>query len=305
MASMVTALSIMVATLMAGNGIEVRSATDCPSSDAILAKLRPLLSAVDKDDIAWVDAATPSPTGEPEVSVRLVRSDASVVADRRLLVQGTCDEMADTVATVLAAWETPQVSQPLPMVEVAVPTAAPSQSQVARPRRLGLRLGAGGGAGFVGGAAATGSLELRARWSQLPVYARGAATGQSSREDSLDSGSVVWRRTFLSLGLGWERKPVPTPYWQASIDAAVSLSWLTASGQGFTPDRRQDAFELGASGALRAERIFGSWSLWLEGRACLWPNQQRAVLSNPVSSSTPLPRLDLMATVGVSRVVFR
>ena len=45
-----------------------------------------------------------------ELHLLLVRADAGVVGDRRLLMQGTCQDMAEAVATVIAAWET----QPLP-----------------------------------------------------------------------------------------------------------------------------------------------------------------------------------------------
>ena len=98
----------VVVALLAVDAIEVRSFTDCPSSDAIAAKLRPLLpdgpAQESRGDVAWVDPVAQVEGGAAEVRLRLVRSDATLVVDRRLVVEGSCDDMADTLATVLAAW---------------------------------------------------------------------------------------------------------------------------------------------------------------------------------------------------------
>src|SRR5512141_1194576 len=94
-------LSLVLATLAAGQGMDVRSSTDCPSGPSIMAKLAPLLVGHGEDgDVAWIDLAAPEPNQPPALRMRLVRAETNVVADRRLPVQGTCDDMADTVATV-------------------------------------------------------------------------------------------------------------------------------------------------------------------------------------------------------------
>jgi len=302
---MVIAFPIMVATLVAGNGIDVRSASDCPSSEAIQARLRPLLSGVgEADDTAWVEAAGSGPNGRSELHVRLVRPDASVVADRRLSLQGGCDEMADTVATVLAAWETPQASQPSQSIDLSAHAIPPTEPARATRRRTDLRLGASGGAGFVGGAAATGSLELLVGRAGSHAQGRAAVVGQTSRDRNLDPGSVVWRRTHASLGLGWKAAATSWgSFWQASADAGLLLGWLTASGQGFPANQREDVFEYGAGAALRGERSLGGWGLWLECRASFWARPERAVLSNSPSSTADLPRFEVVAALGISRLV--
>ncbi|HEY5285008.1 MAG TPA: hypothetical protein VIM14_19605, partial [Polyangia bacterium] len=185
------------------HGIDVRSATSCPSSEAILAKLAPLLSGdAESEDVAWVDGATPGPDGRLALHLRLVRSDASIVADRRLVVQGGCDEVADTIATVLAAWETPPRMQP-----VARPTSIEQGTHpaaMAEAETIQGWLGAGGGAGLVGGLAATGNLELLAARARSHGQARAAVTAQTSRQRNLDTGEVSWRRAHASLGIGWQ-----------------------------------------------------------------------------------------------------
>jgi hypothetical protein len=303
---MLVSFSIMVATLVSGIGIDVRSATDCPSSEAILARLRPLLpGGSDVDDVAWVEVVPPERDDRSALHLRLVRSDASVVADRRLARQGGCDEMADTVATVLATWETPQVSQTPAPIEVASPESPPVETTKAP--RTDVWLGAGGGAGFLGGIAATGMLELLAGRAGSHVQARAAGMGQTSRQRGLEPGQVIWRRSYASLGLGWQTLGASSgSFWRASADAGLLLGWLTASGSGFAPNQRSDAFEYGAGLGLRGHRKMGAWALWLECRTSIWAQRQRAVLSSSPSSPTAeLPRFDVLVTLGVGRLVLR
>lgn len=303
MRAMVTALSIMVATLVAGSGIDLHSSTHCPSSDAIRASLQPLLPELGTGDAAWVDVATPEPSGESRLRVRLLRPDGSVVADRHLAVQGTCDEMADTIATVLATWEIPQAE---PTRELGTRAASAIHENGARPREIELRVGAGGGAGFVGGVAPAGAVELRAGRPGSHLHAHVAVVGQTNRDRNLEPGSVAWRRTLGALGLGWKSDAAlaAAPRWQASVNGGLRVGWLSVTGQGFAPGRSQDIFELGADVGLRAERVFGAWSVWIDGRVCWWPRAQRAVVADSASLSVELPRYDLVATLGFSRLAF-
>jgi hypothetical protein len=307
---MLFSFSMMVAMLLSAHGVEVRSATGCPSSEAIAAKLAPLLSGgAGAEDVAWVEGATPEPDGRMALRLRLVRSDASVITDRRLAVQGGCDEMADTIATVLAAWETPPGTQPaagLASNEQGAQSAVVAKA-VAPPGAEGLQawLGAGGGAILSGGITTTGSIELLAGWIGSHAEARVAVSLQTSRQRNLDMGEVSWRRTHASLGLGWQSLGASSAsFWQASADAGLLLGWLTASGSGFAPNDRQDVFEYGVGAGLRGKRRIGAWAVWLEFRTNFWARQQRAVLSGSLSDAT-LPRFDLLAILGVSRLILR
>jgi hypothetical protein len=166
-------------------------------------------------------------------------------------------------------------------------------------------LGVGAGVALVGNVAAAGSLELVAGRASSPVRARVAALTHTSRQRDLDQGTVTWRRTHGELGLGWQSRGVAGgSYWQASADADLLLGWMSASGSGFFQNQRQDAFEYGAGAGLRGERKLGAWALWLEARANLWAQPQRATLSNS-SSTTLLPRFDVLVTLGASILAVR
>ena len=295
--------SVVTAALVLAGGVEVHSSGACPSAEAIGAKLGLLLATEGGDpNVASVEVAAQKPGGITEIRLRLLRPDASVVGDRRLIVQGGCDEMADTIATVLAVWKTP----PPPVAAQSESTALlANPARTAAPAPVQAWLGAGGGVALVGPLAATGTLNLVAGRAPSPVRARVAAFTQTSRQLDLDQGTVSWRRTHAELGLGWQsRGAAGSSYWQASAEADILLGWLTASGSGFFHDHRQDAFEYGAGAGLRGERKLGAWAFWLEGRTNLWAQRQRAVLSNS-SSMTTLPRFDVLVTLGASRLVVR
>ena len=302
----------VVAALFAVDAIEVRSSTDCPSSDAIVAKLRPLLpdgsTQESRGHVAWVDSVAQAEGGAAEVRLRLVRSDTTLVGDRFLVVGGSCDDMADTIATVLAAWETWPAAQVAPTRE-ALPKTAPAddggmgvrkiEPPASKPLRLAI--GASAGAAFVGGLAATGSLELAAGRATSHWQVRLAAMMQTSRQRSLDPGQVNWRHTGAFVGLGWRSLG---PRWSFAADAGPVLGWATVAGQGFTPSRGKSVFEYGVGGGIRAQRSLGAWAIWVEWQTTGWVENQQAVLSGS-SNRVDLPGFDMMISLGGSREVIR
>lgn len=293
------ATSIVTALVLA-SGVEVHSNSDCPSSDAVAGKLVLLLGGRGPGDVAWVDVTGQEPDGKLELRLRLLRADASVVAERRLILRGSCDEMADTIATVLAAWQAPPV---LPPTELTAPQAKPADTAAAVP--LQAWFGVAGGAALLGGLAATASLELVAERAGSPVRARVAALTQTSRQLDLEPGTVDWRRSHAELGLGWQTRGVADgSYWQVSADADVLLGWLRASGHGYSENTHEDALEYGVGAGLRGEHKLGDWAVWLEARMSAWAKPQRAVLLDSPSAAR-LPRFDLGVSLGVSRLVVR
>ncbi len=302
-----------MAALLAVDAIEVRSFTDCPSSDAIAAKLRPLLpdgpAQESRGDVAWVDPVAQVEGGAAEVRLRLVRSDATLVVDRRLVVEGSCDDMADTLATVLAAWRTWPVAQVTPTTTGSMQEAAPANDggmgagriKLAASKGLRLAIGASAGSAFVGGLAATGSIELLAGRATSHWQVRLAGMMQAGRERSLYPGQINWRHTGVFVGLGWRSLG---PRWSFAADAGPVLGWATVVGEGFTPSRGPSAFEYGAGGAIRVWRNIGAWAIWVGGQTVGWVENQQAVLQGS-SNHVDLPGFDMMISLGASREVIR
>src|ERR1017187_9821028 len=119
---------MMVALVFAASPVDVRSATNCPATEDVVERLIPLLPTAatglaDGQDVAQIEVGEVQAGGVMELHLRLVRADSSEIGDRRLLMQGTCQDMAEAVATVIAAWET----KPLPEAAAAGRPGAPCQ----------------------------------------------------------------------------------------------------------------------------------------------------------------------------------
>jgi hypothetical protein len=302
----------VVAALLAVDAIEVRSFTDCPSSDAIAARLRPLVPDGSAQEsaghVAWVDPVAQAEGGPDEVRLRLVRSDATLVGDRRLVLGGSCDDRADTLATVLAAWESWPAAH-VAFARESLPKTAPTdaggmgsgRSELTTSKALRLAIGASAGAAFVGGLAATGGLEIQGGRAASHWQIRLAALMQTSRQQALDLGQVNWRHTGAFVGLGWRSLG---PRWRFAADAGPVLGWATVAGQGFTPSKAKRAFEYGAGGAIRAQRHVGAWAIWVEWQTTAWVENQQAFLTGSPNRAD-LPRFDMMLSLGGSREVVR
>lgn len=320
------AVAAVTATLVGASFVEVRSNTNCPSAEEVTARLGPMLPEGWRPgplgDVATVDFVEGRPDAVAMLRLRLFRADGSVGGDRRLLLQGGCDEMADAVATVIAAWETDFVSAPSP-VEGPAPAAAPAPEPsaaapepavpaliaasppggqgVGAPARVGLALGASLGVALVGDVAATAGLEVAGGGEASFWQLRLSATFQTARQMDLGPGSVSWRHTALAAGI---RLRSLGPRWRLSADAGPLLGWATLDGQGYAENRGQSALEYGVGAGLRAERVWGRFALWLEARTTVWSERQTAMLTGS-SQSAALPIADMMFNIGGSATYFR
>jgi len=300
--------SMMVATVLAASSVDVRSATNCPSTEAIVDQLLPLLPAAaggaEGQDVAEIEVGAVETGGAMELHLRLVRPDASVVGDRRLLMQGTCQDMAEAVATVFAAWET----QPLPG---AIPDEMPastvrkttqrSQPASTQSRPWQVIVGAGAGVALVGGTAATGGVDVQLGRASSHWQLRLGLASETDRQLNLSPGRVDWQHNTAALGVCWR---VLDPAWLLSLDAGPVAGWATLAGSGFSANRKQRSFEYGAQAGLRAGRTFGRWTLWAEWRTNLWARLQRVTVDG-ADSRAQLPQVDTAVSLGLSLMLFQ
>jgi hypothetical protein len=299
---------LMAVTIITASPVDVRSATNCPSPEDVAARLRPLLpdeaGQADGPDVAHIEVGVVQAGGAKQLHLLLVRADASVVGDRRLLMRGTCQDMADTVATVIAAWET----RPMPEVVADVASApvvkvirAPSQVPAprlasTRIRPLRILLGASAGAAFVGGVAAAGGLEVSLGGSASHWQWRLGMASETTRQLGLLAGQVHWQHTAAALGVGWR---AIDPSWLISLDAGPAAGWATLAGSNFAVNRRRRSFEYGVAAGLRAGRTFGRYAVWAEWRTNLWAQGQRATITG-ADSGAQLPQVDMAVGLGIS-----
>jgi hypothetical protein len=304
---------MMVAMVISASPVDVRSATNCPSTEDIVERLLPLLPAAagvaEGPDVADIQVGAVQTGGAMELHLRLVRPDASVVGDRRLLMHGTCQDMAEAVATVLAAWETKPLTSAVPeagLTPTVKETAAASQVHASQPASAQIRpwqvlVGAGAGAALVGGNAATGAVDVLLGRPASHWQLRLGVASETARQLNLSPGRVDWQHTIAALGVCWR---VLDPAWLLALDAGPVAGWATLVGSGFSANRKQRSFEYGAQAGLRAGRSFGRWTLWAEWRTTLWARLQRATVDG-ADSRVQLPQVDAAVSIGFSAMLFR
>lgn len=235
---------------------------------------------------------------EAGLFVELRSADTSLLAERLLPNEGSCDELAQAAAVVLSAWLSdvhPDFAPELPAAEPLAlpppePTAPPPQPLASAPppaaraalvepqaaitrsgrttrRRweLDAGVGVGVGAGLVDGdLAGSGSLGV----ALVPARGWGARASlfvDTTRRAPLGSGSVSWRRWPLSLG----------PTFRVSSDAlafdltlAPALSWLRVSGFDFDPGKTRSGLTwAGTFDARLAARGKVGWLVAVNGQA--------------------------------------
>jgi hypothetical protein len=295
---------LALAAILATSAVDVRSATQCPSGVEVGEHLRPLLpqamDAAAPPHVAQLEAVEAGADDMTALRLRLYRADGHVIGDRRVALQGTCQEMADAVAAIIAAWET----TPMPgtsLEESPTPTIATSSAPEVPGQRSGLQLAAGASAGvaLVGGVAAAGNVELvlgrpASRWQ-----ARIGAGTETARRLDLPPGGVDWSHTTFAAGLVVRSLH---PRWALAFDAGPVMGWATLAGSGFTTVRApQRSFEYGATGGLRAGRRVGRMAVWLEGRTRLWAQGLQARVTGGSTGDVPL--WELAASLGMSVLI--
>jgi hypothetical protein len=295
----------MVALVFASSPVDVRSATNCPATEDVVRRLTPLLPTAPAEpaegqDVARIEVGDVQAGGAMELHLRLVRADSTEIGDRRLLMQGTCQDMAEAVATVIAAWET----KPLPGAAADVP-AVPAVKEAAAPLRARdqawrVFVGAGAGTALVGGVAATGGLDVQIGRASSRWQLRLALAGETARHVALLGHQVDWKHTTASLGVCWLLRE---PRWLFSFDMGPVAGWATLAGSGFTLDRQQRSFEYGVAAGLRAGRSFGRFAVWAEWRTNLCAQAQRATVTGDPSGAD-LPQVDTAVGLGFSVMLY-
>lgn len=307
------AFSLTLATLVAaGTGVDVRSTATCPTAQGISGRLRPYLpanAAPGERDVALVDVIEARPDGTTDLMIRLLRPDTSEVGNRRVVLTGSCDDMAEAVAAILAAWETDPRSEGAPAEE---PTAPPTKNQPvvvdeepSEDAGWEMMVGAGAGAALVGGVAASGTVEVAAGKDDSHWQVRASASAQTSRSLNLSIGHASWQHTSFAAGLSWRTLG---PDWRFSLDAGPVLGWATVSGTDLTTNQQQRVFEYGGTAGLRLGRTWGAWTLWAETRATLLLPNKQATVENPppggVVASKDVPPVDATVGLGLSLAFF-
>ena len=282
--------------------VEVHSTTACPSSEAIAARILPLLPGASPEnnpaDRADLQVSQGEPLAPRRLHLRLAGADGTLIGQREIPPSDNCDELAEMVAVLLASWESnphagiPRLAEPL--IAKSAPVSGGGTPG------LELQLGAGGGAALLGGTAATARLEIGLGSRQSHWQGRVGLAGQTARQTTLTPGHVHWRHSMTTISLGWRTLDSD---WLVSADAGPLLGVATLSGQDFPRNQQRNSFEYGLDAGLRAGRRWRRFTLWADLRGQSWLQHQRAKVTGATTTMTLSP-WDLAATLGLSVSLF-
>jgi hypothetical protein len=283
------------ATLMAVQPVTVESDA-CPSSQEVVRALVPLLPSLPAGaapDLARVVQRATS------LHIELHSPDGVAIAERDLESTGSCAELAQIVAVVIAAWESdvhPAFAKP--MTEA---TSSPEPIIDATPatvRRSSYDLAAGGGVSISESTVAGVALAFAWAPHGTGFALRFGGMGESQHDVSLGQGQAQWRRWIGSTEVGWR---IGLGASVVDLHGGLLFGFLTASGNGFSPNSQASSFSpgltVGARWAVWPGRVVG---LWLGVAGLGFQRSQALVVSPPSQSQQEVPHFQGLVTLGLA-----
>lgn len=300
-------------------------APECPVHQVVESRVRSILHLAPEQTLTETFVVERRASS---LFVELRGEGSTIIGQRELPVEGSCDELAQAAAVVLSAWLTdvhpdfagalPEPVTPPPAAEEPEPEpqpepdpppkAAPTEPPriwreaegAARPRAPSRPRGFQFGAAFAldlasGDLAAGAGLHVDYGFVDAGFGLSIFALATSTRSEPLGPGQVEWRRWPVGLGPRW-RFGVDTLRFDASVGPAVS--WLRLVGSGFDDNATQSGVSWGAFGSLRAF-MKHRFSPFLGLNAQVYPGKSTAYVN--VSGATPewpLPLLSFSLLAG-------
>jgi hypothetical protein len=233
------------------------------------------------------------------VHIDLISGDGVRLAERDLARGGSCAELAQAAAAVIASWlglfeaeaplDAPPAARPRPVTAVTAPPALPD------PLLFWFTVGlmaAWDGTDTVSGAELAGVI-TRAR---LPAGAHLALGATTEHTTPLESGEVRWRRISLSVGPSALRRLGP---WRFEAYVAAAGALLLAQGTGFPMNSSFHALDLGAEAGVRVARSSPVGIPWLGIEGQYWPGHQTLLVGGS-DRTLEIARGELRLVAGLS-----
>jgi hypothetical protein len=254
---------------------------------------------------------------EAGLYVELRGADSTLIGERTLPEQGSCDELAQAAAVILSAWLSdvhpdfagalPDRAEPEPQPEPSA-AAPPPKPKPAPPRRppppppatsrtlRGWDLGLGLGSDLTGGRF-TVALPLTVGYGSVTsgfgVSAMTIVT--PSRQSPLPPGQVSWRRWPLGVGpnlrvgglrLAWDFNP------------GVAVGWLHVAGSNFDHNSPKDGLDFGGYFNVRVSSRGRHWGIFGLADAQFYPGGANVYVTG-ITPTWTVPGLSLALAVGI------
>ena len=248
----------------------VKGDLDCPSP-ALVAQRLAELGDIGEGSGEVVELSRE----EGALVVRLRRGDGEIVGNRRL-APGSCRQLAESAAVVVAAWHARIGETPLVPEAMGGP-AIPAPEAVLRERRDAPqeRVWALTVAGFASLDQSSGAPAARLS------LARGAASGlrlglgaglTGTHTAAVAGGAGTWWRLTLVTTAGRRLGLGPTSFLEVGGQLAASV--LRVAGTGFAQNERATTFHPGGGGYLHVGKRLGVVAPWLGVEVFYWPRPQ-------------------------------
>ena len=253
--------------------LEIQGSATCPGPAEVgeqLAKLVPQSEAGEASSRVYLSA------GEGFVNIELLGSDGVLSAERRLDLTGSCAEMAEAAAVVVAAWQAKFNPTLAPVAPVAVGGAPPKgatvpPSAVAPQRRATFDAGVAGLTSIVAGKATFGAKAegvlspLANPLGFLGFHLGLAASSSHTQTSSQRSIEAEWQRAELLAGLNLR--------WHGDVFAldlhgsyVVALLHVSGVG-GLSEDSSGTSVQFGIATGMRGLWTRRSGAVWNQGRS--------------------------------------
>lgn len=315
--------------VLAGLGLQIRGTTDCPRLEDVrarLAEIVPLSGEPRVEERAVIERR------ESSVRVALESTDGSIIGERELVAEVSCEELAQVVAVVLAAWlgdahpelvarlpepastssgerATPDAAartSPLPPTarakEVAPgairvePPQASERIVPREPRRLVSTAALGASVGKFG---SVPSGQVGLAWvSSHSGFGWALSAGISGeRERALGDGLVRWSRWPLTTGPVLR---VTSERVALELQAGPAVAWLRLAGTGFpATDSHQDV-TYGGFAALRLGWRASALEPFISVSPQLWLRPATAFVSGSAPLQLVLPGAEVWFLAGLA-----
>ena len=283
--------------------LDVQGTLTCPNPGEVsqqLARLLPETKKTEQAPHAYLSA------GEGFVTIELLGAEGGLLADRRLDRSGSCTEMAEAVAVILAAWQarfsptvSPTVIEPPAPVPAAVVEPAPEISK--RPFLFDAGLAAL--TSIVGSEAAFGAkLEgtLTPLVHGLGFHAAASLSSNHKQTTTDENVTALWIRPALSVGPNLRLQGTSLAL-DLHGDAVFSL--LHIKGSGLSPNASDTTVQFGVAGGTRGLWTWDHVAVWVGADLLGYLGHDNLTVGKDRKGQ--LPHLEIQASLGIALGRFR
>jgi hypothetical protein len=282
--------------LLSASQVAISGDVDCPAPADIWRYLRPLLP--DTRAAAGYDRVVVEVGSESELLVTLLGADG-VIRKRAIARGSACDHLAETVAVLIASWETELHPAWSPIIEP--PAERPNVAAPIVDKGLAVSTTAGAwGSDAAGSVAPAISLGLAVGPRRQPWTARLSVTGIAAHKATLGPGEISYNRLWAAAGIGTTVGTGPVAF---DVEAAVVGGAIVVTGRGFSTNETVTRPDVGFSAGARLSWRSGAIEPWAGVAFDIWPLAQEVRVAG-WPDGRPLPRVEPRFGIGITALIW-